>query len=143
MAEANLNLTIQTYIAERARINNEIQDLQAQKTLSLYSQSDISRLEISEKNETREYWEALFDADPSLQEKYTDYTEIPDFDEEIEKITALYTEQLQELSAWESNIDTQITTDSATLTEIDAYLESYKSMMTTNIQNDYNYGLNS
>ena len=85
-----------------------------------------------------EYFENL----AKLQEEYLDYTEIPDFEEEIDRITAEFQDQLDELTAWETVIDEQITTNSAELEEVNAYLESYKSMLSTNIQEDFNFGLN-
>ena len=72
---------------------------------------------------------------------YLDYTKIEDFEDQIDRITAEFQDQLDELTAWETAIDAQITTDSAELEEINAYIESYKSMLSTNIQNDFNYGL--
>ena len=78
-----------------------------------------------------------------LQEEYLDYTEIPDFEDEIDKLTAQYQDQFNELTAWETAIDSQITTDSAELEEVNAYMESMKSMLSSNIQEDFNYGLNS
>ena len=78
-----------------------------------------------------------------LQESYLNYTEIPDFEEQIDKIVAEFQEQLDELTAWETTIDAQITTNSAELQEENAYYDSLKSMLTSNIQEDFNFGLNS
>ena len=78
----------------------------------------------------------------TLQEQYTDYTEMPDFEAEIDKLTAKYQDQFDELTAWETAIDAQITTASAELEEVNAYMESIKSMLSSNIQEDFNYGLN-
>ena len=73
---------------------------------------------------------------------HTDYTEIPDFEAEIDKLTAKYQDQFDELTAWETVIDAQTTTASAELEEVNAYMESIKSMLSSNIQEDFNYGLN-
>ena len=62
--------------------------------------------------------------------------------EEIDKITAKFEQQLEELNAWETVIDAQITTNSAELEEINAYLESYRSMLSSNVQEDFDFGLN-
>ena len=49
---------------------------------------------------------------------------------------------MDELTAWETQVDAQITTDSAELEEVNAYMESLKSMLSSNIQEDFNYSLN-
>ena len=142
MAIANLHETIQASILRRAQLQLEITELQSQKTLATYSQADLQSLLSSEKHSVRDYFKTLYEGDEALQEQYLDYTEIPDFEEQIDRITAEFQEQLDELAAWETAIDAQITTNSAELEEINAYLESYKSMLSTNIQEDFNFGLN-
>ena len=87
------------------------------------------------------YFKNLYEGDEALQEQYLDYTEIPDFEEEIDRITAKFQDQLDELTAWETAIDAQITTNSAELEEVEAYMSSYKEMLSSNIQEDYNFGL--
>ena len=142
MAIANLHETIQASILRRNQLNLEITELQAQKTLATYSQADLQSLLSSEKHSVRDYFKALFEGDEALQEEYLNYTEIPDFEEEIDRITAEFQDQLDELTAWETAIDAQITTNSAELEEVKAYLESYKGMLSSNIQEDFNFGLN-
>lgn len=141
MAIANLHESIQSHILRRNWLNLEISNLQTQKSLAVYSQGDLQSLFASEKNAVRDYFKDLFETDETYCE-YLDYTEIPDYVEEIDKITARYEEEMERLTAWETAIDTQITTDSTELEEIKAYVESYKSMLTTNIQDDFNFGLN-
>ena len=51
-------------------------------------------------------------------------------------------EKLDELSAWENNLDAQVTTADTELKECEAYLDSYKQMQSSNIQEDFNFGLN-
>ena len=80
---------------------------------------------------------------PDYQDLYIDYTQIPSFEEEMDKIAAQYSDEMAELTAWETQLDAQITTDSAELEEINAYIESNKSMLQSNIQDDFNYGGNS
>lgn len=142
MAVANLHETIQASIMRRNQLQLELTELQSQKTLATYSQADVQSLLSAEKHSVRDYFKNLFECDLELQEKYTDYTEIPDFEEEINRITAEFQEQLDALTAWETVIDTQITTNSAELEEINAYLESYKSMLSSNLKEDFDYGLN-
>ena len=143
MAIANLHEVIQASILRRNQLNLEITQLQSQKTLATASQADVTSLQNAEKHSARDYFKNLYENDEALKEKYTDYTEIPDFEEEIDKITAKFQDQLDELMAWETQIDAQITTNSAELEEVNAYLESYKQMLSSNIQEDFNFGLNS
>lgn len=142
MAIANLHETLLSYTLRKNELNLEITELQSQKTLATYSQADSQSLLSSQKHSVRDYFKNLYENDPELQAKYSDYTEIPDFEDEIDKYTAAYQDQLDELTAWETAIDAQITTDSAELEEINAYEESLKSMLSSNIQDDFNFGLN-
>lgn len=142
MAIANLHEVIQSSILRRNQLNLEITELQSQKTLATYSQADLQSLLSSEKHSIRDYFKALYEGDKDLQEKYLDYTQIPDFEDEIDRITAKFQDQLDEMTAWETAVDTQITTNSAELEEVNAYIESYKQMLSTNIQEDFEFGLN-
>jgi len=142
MAIANLHETIQASIMRRNQLNLELTEFQTQKSLATYSQADVNSLLSSKKHEVRDYFKAMFEGDEALQEKYLDYTKIPDFEEEIDRITAEFQDQLDELTAWETTLDAQITTSSAELEEVNAYIQSWKTMLSTNIQEDFNYGLN-
>ena len=142
MAIANLHETLLSYKLRRNQLNLEITQLQSQKSLGTYSQADVQSLKSAETRALRNKYKDQFDADAALQEKYTDYTEMPDFEAELDKLTAKYQDEFDQLTAWETNIDTQITTDSAELEEVNAYLDSLKSMLTNNIQEDFKFGLN-
>lgn len=142
MAIANLHETIQSSILRRNQLNLELTQLQSQKSLATYSQADLQSLLSAQKHSARDYFKDLYENDPELRANYLDYTKIPDFEDEIDRITAEFQAQLDELTAWETVVDSQITTDSAELEEVNAYIESYKSMLSTNIQEDFNYGLN-
>ncbi len=143
MAIANLHETLLSYKLRRNELNLEITQLQNQKTLATYSQADAQSLKNAQTREIKDYFKVLYEGDEELQEEYLDYTEIPDFEDEIDKLTAQYQDQFNELTAWETAIDSQITTDSAELEAVNAYMESMKSMLSSNIQEDFNYGLNS
>ncbi len=142
MAIANLHETIQASIMRRNELNKQITEFQSRKSLAIYEQADLQSLLSSKKHSVRDYFKTLYEGDEALQEQYKDYTEIPDFEEEIDRITAQFQDQLDELTSWETQLDAQITTSSAELEEIKVYLESYKSMLSTNIQEDFNFGLN-
>ena len=141
MAIANLHETLLSYKLRRNALNLEITELQNKKSLATYSQADAQSLKNAESHSVRDYFKTLFEEDESLQGKYTDYTEIPEFEEEIDKITAKYQEEFEELTAWETVVDAQITTASAELEEVNAYMESLQSMLSSNIQEDFDYSL--
>ena len=143
MAIANLHETLLSYTLRKNQLNLEISQLQAQKNLALYSQADAMAIKAQDEQELRDFYKALYESDADYQGKYVDYTQIPDFEAELDKIAAAYQEQLEQLNAWETQLDAQITTNSAELEEINAYMESIKSMLSSNIQEDFNYGLNS
>ena len=141
MAIANLHETLLTYTLRKNALTVEITNLQSQKTLAVYSQADSRSIKAQDEEEVRNYFRALYDEDPEYQGKYKDYTQIPDFEAEMDKIAAKYNDELAELTAWETALDAQITTDSAELEEINAYMESMKSMLSSNIQGDLDYSL--
>lgn len=147
MSIANLHETVLSAKIRRNQLNLEITELQNQKTLATYSQADLQSLKNAETRSVRSYFKGLYEADQAdggahQYDNYSDYTEIPDFEDEIDKLTAKFQDELNELTAWETSLDAQITTDSAELEEINAYLESFQSMLSSNIQEDFNYGLN-
>ena len=147
MAIANLHETLLSYKLRRNELNLQITEFQSQKSLATYSQADAQSLKNAETRSVRDYFKNLYEEDQArggahLYDDYKDYTEIPDFEEEIDKLTANYQDQLDQLTAWETAIDAQITTASAELEEVNAYTESISTMLTNNIQEDYDYGLN-
>ena len=142
MAIANLHETLLSYTLRKNFLTVEITNLQSYKTLAAYSQADTSSIKAQDEEEVRKYFKALYDGDEEYKGKYKDYTQIPDFEAEMDKIAARYSDELADLTAWETALDAQITTDSAELEEINAYMESMKSMLSSNIQEDFNYGLN-
>ena len=143
MAIANLHETLLCYTLRKNQLNVEITEYQSQKTLAAYKQADVRSIKAQDEQEIRDFYKALYEGDEEYNGKYKDYTEIPDFEAEMDKIAALYQDQLDELNTWETQFDAQITTASAELEEINAYMESIKSMLSSNIQEDFNYGLGS
>lgn len=141
MAIANLHETLLSYTRRRNALNLQITTLQNRKNLAIYSQSDMTTIKAAREQEVREQYRAMYSDDPELAEKYKDYTEIPDFEEAMDKIAAYYSDEINDLTAWETQVDAQITTASAELEEVNAYIDSIKSMLSSNIQEDYSYGL--
>ena len=143
MAIANLTETILAFKMRQNQLNLEITEFHNQKSLAVYAQGDCRTLEAARKGEVRskyaEIWDEQYEAKDDCP--YTDYTEIPDYEDEINRIVAEAQAQLDELTAWETAIDTQITTASTELEEIKAYLESYSAMLSSNIAEDFEFGL--
>lgn len=142
MAVANLHETLLAYTMRKNQLDLENTQLLSQKTLIMRSQGDVQELQNARKNELRSEYKTLFEGDEELQVKYNDYTEIPEFETQMEAIEAEIQAQLEELTNWEVEIDAQITTNSTELEEINAYMDSIKSMLSSNVQEDFNYGLN-
>ena len=141
MAIANLHETLLAYTLRKQALQYEIEDLSSRKLLLAGSQADEQLLLSARKNEIRDYYKGMFDEDPSLQEEYKHYYDIPDFEDAITRATEEFNARLAELTAYEEQLDAQITTDSAEMEEINAYMESIKSMLSSNIQEDFSYGL--
>lgn len=142
MAIANLHETLLSYTMRKNQLNLDIMQFQSQKQLAIASMADTNSLLAAGKAEIRDYFKNLYNNDEELQAAYRSYTEIPDFEEEIDKLTARIQDELDELTAWETTLDAQITTSDAELKEVEAYMESIKTMLQSNIQEDFNYGLN-
>ena len=142
MAIANLHETLLSYTMRKNQLNLDIMQYQSQKQLAIASMADTNSLLSAGKAEIRDYFKNLYNNDEELQAAYVSYTEIPDFEEEIDKLTAQIQDELDELTTWETTLDAQITTASAELEEVNAYMESIKTMLQSNIQEDFNYGLN-
>ena len=141
MAIANLSEIIQSSILRRNQLQFEVSELSTQKQLLALSQGDTNSALSSAKAALREQFKEMFDTDPDLRDEFANYTEIPEFQEELDKLTARFQDELEQLAAQETAIDAQMTTNSAELTEINAYLQQYKQYMTSNIQEDFNFGL--
>ncbi|MBR2430735.1 hypothetical protein IKB17_04675 [bacterium] len=141
MAIADLKLIIETNILRRNQLQLDIASFQDQKSLAVYAQGDAQSILSSEKASIRSHFKDLYENDPELQAKYTDYTEIAEYEEEIDKITAQMQDELERLAAWETQLDAQIATASVELEEIKAYLDSLKSMYGANINEDFDFGL--
>ena len=141
MAIANLSETVKTYILRRNELQMEQQHFFNQKQLAVYAQADANSLLSITKSDIRAKYKELWESNPDDYKDCANYTEIPDFEAEIEMIEAKFQDELAELSAWETTISNQITTNDTELQEVNAFLESYKGMLSTNIQGDFNYAL--
>lgn len=140
MAEATLNETLLSYIHRKNQINTQIIQYQNSKTLATQETTDIAEWKTSKYQALRTECKNIF----STQYKdssytYVDYTQIPEYTEEVEYIDCYYEAQMQEMTAWENQLENQITTLSVELQEVNAFLDSFKTMLSDNIKNDFNY----
>ena len=142
MAIANLHEILLAYTMRKNALQVDIAEAQSRKALAVAQRADNNSLLSAGKAEIRNRYKELYASDEELQAQYKDYTDIPDFEEEIDKITAQLTDELNDIADWETQIDNQITTDSAELEEINAYMDSMKNMLSSNIQEDFKHGLN-
>ncbi len=143
MAIANLNETIMAYKLRRNRLQLEITNMQSQKRLAVNEQLDFTQLTQARKAEAKNEWKAEYEANKKgIYADLVSYTEIDEYEDAVEKIEADFEIFNAELTAWETDLDTRIATADTELKEVEAYLESYESMLSNNISNDFDYGLN-
>ena len=140
MAEAVLNETLLSYIFRRNQINTQIVQYQNRKTLASSETADMAEWKTARYRSARAMGKEIYaNKYENTTNSYADYTEIPEYTEEIDYVEAYYESQISDLTAWETNIDNQITTLSTELQEINSYMDSYKSILSENIKNDFNY----
>lgn len=145
MAVANLSEIIQSYIMRRNTINLDLTNYSNQKTLSSAQTSDLAGWKNARYTALRTEYKNIFTASYKDNEKYTyvDYSELPEYQDEIDYVDSYYNAKLEDLTNWETQLDNQITTINTELSEINSYIDSFKQMLSSNIKVDYNYGLNS
>ena len=139
MATVNLNELIQSYIRRRNTINLDLTTFSNQKTLASAQVSDLASWKSMQKVALNNEYKNIFATE--YKDKYTDYTEIPEYQDEVAYLESYYEAHMEDLTSWEVQLDNQITTMNTELSEINAYVDSFKQMLSNNIKNDYNYGL--
>ena len=140
MAEAILNETLLSYVHRRNQINVQVTQLQNSKSIAAAETADLAHWKTSKYQALRAECKNIFSTSyVGSTFSYTDYTQIPEYTEEVEYIDCFYEAEVEEMTAWETQLENQITTLSVELQEINSYMDSYKSMLSENIKNDYNY----
>ena len=157
MAIASLNEVIQSHIMRRNIINRQLTEYSSQKSLAVYEQTDLTTWQNNQKMKIRRKWQDVYsnntttivtgsDSNPYTQTihtynngTYATYSEIEEYQSEIAFVEAKFQDELAELTSWETQLDAQITTENTELSEIKAYLESFKQMLSNNVKNDYQY----
>lgn len=145
MAVASLSEIIQSYIMRRNSINLDLTRYSNQKTLSTAQTADLAAWKNSRYTALRAEYKNIFTNQYKDVEPYTyvDYTELPEYQDEISYVDSYYEAKIEDLTAWETQLDNQITTINTELSEINSYIDSFKQMLSNNIKVDYNYGTNS
>ena len=145
MAVASLNEIIQSYIMRRNSINLDLTRYSNQKTLSTAQTADLASWKNARYTALRAEYKNIFTATYKDNESYTyvDYSELPEYQDEISYVDSYYEAKIEDLTAWETQLDNQITTINTELSEINSYIDSFKQMLSNNIKVDYNYGTNS
>ena len=145
MAVANLSEIIQSYIMRRNTINLDLTNYSNQKTLASAQTSDLATWKNARRTAINTEYKNIFTANYIDNSNYTyvDYTELPEYQDEISYVESYYEAKMEDLTAWETQLDNQITTINTELSEITSYIDSFKQMLSSNIKVDYNYGLNS
>ena len=150
MAIASLNEVIQSHIMRRNIINRQLSEYSSQKTLAVYEQTDLTTWRNSQKMKIRKEWQNVYSNNITYTENsvkycnynngtYYTYDELEEYQEAIELVESKFQNELAELTSWETQLDNQITTENTELSEIKAYLESFKQMLSNNVKNDYQY----
>lgn len=143
MAYANLNETLMSYKLRRNRLQVEITNMQSQKRMALNEQLDFTQLIQARKAEAKNEWKAEYEANKDgIYADLVSYTEIDEYEDAVDKIQADFEIFNAELTAWETDLDTRIATADVELKEVEAYISSFDEMLSSNIQNDHNYGKN-
>lgn len=145
MAVANLNEIIQSYIMRRNSINLDLTNFSTQKTIATAETSDLAGWKASRNVAIRAEYKNIFSTYYKDNDSYTyvDYSQLPEYQDEISYVESYYETKMEDLTAWETQLDNQITTINTELSEINSYIDSFKQMLSNNIKNDYNYGTNS
>ncbi len=145
MAVANLSEIIQSYILRRNAINLDLTNYSNQKTLSSAQTADLATWKNARRTAITTEYKNIFSTQYKDDPKYTyvDYSELPEYQDEIEYVESYYNAKVEDLTNWETILDNQITTINTELSEINSYIDSFKQMLSSNIKVDYNYGLNS
>jgi len=147
MAIASLNEVIQSYIQRRNAMNLELTNYSNQKTLSTARQSDFAGWKNARNQALRTEYKAIQNNAVKVDtgfiyagNTYVDYTEIPEYKDEVSYVDTYYEARIEDLTAWETQLDNQITTMNVELNEVNAYIDSFKQTLSSNIKVDYAYG---
>lgn len=125
MSFTGIQATIDFYSMQESTLTNELTDIMTQITRATNKISQIST-ETSQKRE-------------AVKAEYSDNTSVR-YQREMDEIENEYETSIADITAWETELQTQ---KDAKQTEIQAtrsYADSYKSALKENVQKDFKYG---
>ena len=104
MAIASLNEIIQSYIMRRNAINLDLTNYSTQKTMSSSRQSDLAGWKNARYNAIRTEYKNIFSTTYKDNDKYSyvDYTQIPEYQDEVDYVESYYEARIEDLTAWET-----------------------------------------
>ena len=139
MAIANLLETLHSYELRKNSLQCEIMENQALKACAVSRTAENNSILSAGKAEIRARFKKLWEENPQYS-NYTNYDEIPEFEEEMDRLTAQIQAELDEIAAWETQLNNEQTNMSTEMAEIDAYIDSFRQMLQQNITDDFNFG---
>jgi len=140
MSIANLQESKLEAMLRISDISYDITVLQNKKTLKVAERSDESFLNIARQKEIRSYYQNLYNDNDELQEQYFDYTQLPEYQFEIDILNAEHQMKLEELANAEGALDEENTVLGVELQEAKTYLESVESMLKSSFQDEFSFG---
>ena len=138
---ANLLETLHSYVLRKNALQCEIMENQALKACAVAETANNNSILSAGKAELRARFKKLYKENPNEYPDINSYEEIPEFKEQMDKLTAQIQEQLDEIAAWETQLNNEQTQMSTEMAEIDAYMDSFKQMLQQNITDKFNLSL--
>lgn len=141
MAIASLSEIIQSYIMRRNNISVDLTNYSSQKTLATAETSELAGWKNSRNSNLRVEYKKIFEETYKGSSTFVDYTELQEYKDQVQYVDSYYDAKTEDLTNWETQLDAQITTVNTELSEINAYIDSFKQTLSSNIKTDFNYGL--
>ena len=130
------------FVQERlSQISLDVAKASSAETDAIANQKEVQRLKGCEERELREAYRAEYE--DNIEEydgKYSDYTELPDFENELQSISAIFDDQLEVYAYWENVNHTEVITSTAEQQRLKLDEERLQQELSSDIQNDMNYG---
>lgn len=124
MAFVGIQGTIDFYIMQESDLTNQLTDIMMSITRASKETSSLA-IETNNKKE-------------DVKNEYQVGTD--DYKEEMKNVEDEYEYKLAEITAWESELETQKNELETTLKSTTSYKESFQSALKSNVQNDFKYG---
>lgn len=125
MSFTGIQATIDFYTVQEANITNELTDIMTDITQATKKISSVS----TKTSQQRE----------SVKAEYPDCTSVQ-YKNAMDDIESEYETTLADITAWETELQTQKDSKQTELQATRSYLESFKSALKENIQKDFKYG---